>query len=921
MFINDFLKKRKEKEEREKKELQDWEPKGFLRFLKIFGSAALYALKIAAGAAATVLIIAVVCALVFISLLGGYLQEEIIPAAEGFALENYDLDQTSFMYAVNSDGDITLLQQIHTSTDRQWATYEELPEDLIHAAVAIEDKRFYEHQGVDWITTVKACANMFFGSGSTFGGSTITQQLIKNLTEEDSVTVQRKVLEIFRAQLFEKQYDKSVIMEWYMNTIYLGEGCWGVKSAAATYFGKELQMLTTAECASLISITNNPSLYDPYNMDEEVGLDGKANNRARQEDVLWSMKQEEWITEDEYETALAQEMVFKSGIADEDRLVICGNESCGYTNIRKEFTVDDAGVYHCPSCGQEVKVTTDASQDVYSWFVDAAIEDVAKDLAEAGGHTWNEDTKKVYKQLIQRSGYHIYTTMDMDVQAQLDAIYTDLDEIPDTRSGQQLQSSMVIIDNSTGDIVAMVGAVGEKLDHDAWSMATDSKLQTGSSLKPLTVYAPAFELGVISPATVIQDLPLYYSSGAFPRNDNYKYSYSRTIFSAVEDSVNAVAVRVLDMIGTQYSFDFAKNKFRLSTLTDSYISEWDGEEKTDVGLSPLGMGALTLGCTVRDMTTAFATFANDGVYREARTYTKVYDSDGNLVLDNQQESERILSEKTANYMSYCLQRAVDAGTGYEARVSGQNVAGKTGSTDSWKDRWFCGYTGHYTAAVWTGYRNPEQIVVTSYGVYNPAAYLWKKVMSPIHNGLPRVSLYDNDMSSVTMCLDSGKLATDACKVDVRTESGLSRVESVSLYWEDVESEHCDRHVLVDYCTSGNGVANEYCKKFAELGQATIEERSLVKITQTELNELITAKGYGLEEKYVNDEMIYLISDSGYNLNFHGINGNANVGVNAPYIVCTEHTKAAWDALNAATTTPTDQPETTPGTTVDTTPLG
>ena len=901
MFITDFLKKRKEKKEQEKKERQSWEPKGLLRILKILWNAAVYAVKIAAGAAATVFVVLAVCVLVFVGLLGDYLQEEIIPEAQGFALENYDLDQTSFVYAVNGDGDIQLLQQIHTSNDRQWATYDQIPEAMINAAVAIEDKRFYEHQGVDWVTTIKACAGMFMGT-SDAGGSTITQQLIKNLTEEDSVTVQRKVLEIFRAQLFEKRYDKDTIMEWYLNTIYLGQGCSGVKSAASTYFGKELQMLTTAECAALISITNNPSYYAPYNIDEEVGLDGKANNRKRQENVLWAMKDQGLITEKEYDSAMAQEMVFKSGIADEDRLVICENESCGYYDVRHNYTADEEGMYSCPKCGQRVEIQVNASQNVYSWFVDTVLEDVAEDLAKEQGATWNDDTKRTYMQLIQRSGYHIYTTMDMDVQAQLDAVYTNLDEIPDTRSGQQLWSAMCIIDNKTGDIVAICGNVGEKTEHDGWNNAVDAKLQTGSSIKPLASYAPAFELGVVSPATVVLDLPMEYTNGAFPRNDNFKYNYSKTVLSGVVSSTNAIAVRVLDMIGTQYSYDFAKYKFRLSSLTDNYLSPYDGIVKSDIGLSPLGMGALTIGCSVRDMTAAFATFANEGVYREDRTYTKVYDSEGNIILDNLQESERILSEKTVNYMNYCLNQAVNGGTGTEARISGQYVAGKTGTTDSYKDRWFCGFTGHYTGAVWCGYKTPERIYITTWGVNNPSAHLWKKVMEPIHRGLPAVSVYDNDMSFAAMCLDGLGNAGSACKKDIRTvQDGLSRIDSAPLYWEDIETKSCQKHVLVDYCMDGNGVANEYCQKFAAVEQAKIEEVALVKTTQKELDELIRAKSYGLGEEYINDKFIYLTTDGGADANFHGIKGDQNKDVKAPYIVCSEHTKASWEAYEKTQT--------------------
>ena len=256
------------KRRRARRPRQDWNPHWIIKLLYTAFSLAVSLLKIAVGAAATVLMILVICGIVFVGTLGDYLQDEILTEAQDWSIDDYDVEETSFMYYVDSRGKVQQLQQIFTTTDRQWVELEDIPEDLIHATVAIEDKRFYEHQGVDWITTVKACLNMFFGGDSQFGGSTITQQLLKNVTNAKSVTVQRKVMEIFRAQVFEREYDKDVILEQYLNRIYLGRGCYGVKSAAAEYFGKELQSLTTAECASLISITNNPSLFNPFSDNE-----------------------------------------------------------------------------------------------------------------------------------------------------------------------------------------------------------------------------------------------------------------------------------------------------------------------------------------------------------------------------------------------------------------------------------------------------------------------------------------------------------------------------------------------------------------------------------------------------------------------------------------------------------------------------
>ena len=902
---------------RRNKPRQEWNPHWILKLLYGLWSAALAVVKIALGAVATVLLICIVCAFVFIGILGNYLESDILPETN-YSLEGSSINQTSYVYYVDSDGNIQVLQQIATSEDRQWASLDEMPEDLINAAVAIEDKRFYEHQGVDWITTVKACANMFFGGGDTFGGSTITQQLIKNRTRENSVTVQRKVMEIFRAMQFEKYYDKDTIMESYLNTIYFGNNKYGVKSAAAYYFGKELQTLTAAECASLISITNNPSIYGPYSStfewthnEETREMTGAERNKIRQENTLWSMKQEGFLTDEEYEEAIAQELVFKSGIADADKWTVCENSRCGYEGVASTFE-QSGDSYYCPQCGSQITVVVDSSQSVYSYFVDTVIEDVASVLAAREGvdfDSLDSAGRRYWMDVIQLGGYHIYSTLDMDVQNAIDAVYTDLSQIPTTRSNQQLQSGMVIVDNRSGDIVAMAGGVGEKTIHDAYNRATDAKLQTGSSMMPISVYAPAFEVGAITPATVVPDLPVSYSNGAFPKNDNRTYSYSRTIYDGIRNSVNAVSVRTLRMIGYDYSYMFAKEKFGISTLTDHYETS-TGKVLNDLGDSPLGMGALTVGATVRDMDAAYATFANDGVYREARTFTKVYDSAGNLVIDNTQESEQILSSSTVNYMNYCLQAAVESGTGSAADISGQNVAGKTGTTSSNKDRWFCGYTGYYTAAVWCGYDQPEVIKLTG-TTTNPACRLFKKVMEPLHSGKSRVSLYStSDFRSYSVCLDTGDLATDACAKDLRKYlNSTDRVASAYAESGDGPSESCDDHVLVDYCVTGGGVATAYCSKFPD---AKIESRGLLKLTPSEVEEIQAAAEAGLKSAFTDNRYVYYVSEGGSDLSWHGFDGKANSGVDAPYVVCPVHNQAAWEAYEAAQATepPAAETETT-----------
>lgn len=865
---------------------QDWKPHWFLDllykiWLVIFGG-----IKIAIGAFATVLLICFVCGMVFMGVLGDYLENDILPSA-GLVLENYEMDSPSYVYSVTSDGKIKLEQELYASTDWKKADYEDIPEPLINAAIAIEDKRFYEHQGVDWFTTIKAFANMFFGN-ETVGGSSITQQLIKNKTGEDSVTVQRKVLEFFRATLVEKNYDKKVIIEEYLNSIYLGQGCRGVKSAAEAYFGKELQTLTIAECASLISITNNPSLFDPYSTKEfkyagEI-MNGMQRNRHRQLLVLGELRNQGYITQEEYDEAVAQELVLKSSIADEDKWVECSNAECGYEGIRSTYTKDGDHIL-CPNCGAVPVELDDASQEVYSYFVDVVLQDVAKAMAKQDGITeWNDSIWESYLDQINRGGYHIYCTLDPDVQEQVDEIYQDLSNIPKTRSAQQLQSAIVVMDNETGNIVAMAGGVGDEKAHFGQNRATKSRLQSGSSIKPITIYAPGFEQGTITPATVIKDLPITYEDGAWPRNDDREYNYSYTVFGGVTHSVNAVAANTLSKIGASYGYEFAKESLGMASLMES-----------DLQFSSLALGAQYYGITVREMTNAFATFANNGVYRYGRTWTKVYDSKGNLVIENPLESENVLSEKSVNYMNYCLSNAVNRGTGGGAAISGMNVAGKTGSTSSFRDRWFCGFTGYYTAAVWCGYDQPETINLVG-GSFNPASRLWKDVMAPLHKGLENKALYDaSKMTEISICLDSGKIATEACANDPRG----GRVEKVSVYEEDIPTEHCDKHVAVDYCKSGGAIANEYCKKLSVAG-ANVEMKpaSLVKMKQSELKEMLAAAQYGLSSSYLNDDAVYLITDDGKDGSFKGFYNTINMGTTAPYHICTAHTKADWDAYHA-----------------------
>ena len=847
------------RDKKKRPERQEWKLPALLQILRGALSGALSLLKIAVGGIVTVALVLLVCCIVVVGAAGDYLEREVIPNTS-FDDESYSLDQTSFIYYVDSNGDIQLYEKINTSTDRQWATLDEIPDSLIHAAIAIEDQRFYEHQGVDWITTVKACGNMFFGGSDTFGGSTITQQLIKNLTGDNSVTVQRKVEEIFRAQQYERTNDKDTIMEWYLNTVYFGKLKYGVKSAAMYYFGKDLSELTIAESASLIAITNNPSLYNPYG--------NPQNNRKRQENVLWAMQDQGWITREEYEQALAQEMVFQKG--DESRQTFtCSNGECGFKGEAKDFlrTLDGTeaveNIYYCPQCSQKNEFHVQKNSDVYSWYTEMVMDDVAHDLCIANGDEWNANTKKAYLERIKLSGYHIYACIDVEVQAMVDEIYTDLSQVPDTKSAQQLLSSIAIVDNRTGDLVAVAGSVGEKTAFDATNHATeDDPKQTGSAMKPVAVYGPGFESGLISPVTCLPDLPLTYSGGRFPNNVTRRYNVGNSVFDGIVESNNTISVHTLKKIGLEYAFDFATQKFRIEGLVKKETTE-SGREISDMDYAPLGLGALTYGVSVEDMANAYATFPNGGEYREARTYTKVYDSEGNLILDNTQETEQILSEKANNYVNYCLRGVVQNNSAVQLKATA--AAGKTGTTTNARDRWFCGYTDYYTAAVWCGYKQPEEIKVTSGTGSNPACTMWAKVMKKLHEGKEWRDVSDTSgMKSYSICIDSGGTATEACKLDGRD----NRVQSVKAYSEDRPKKECELHITVDWCSTGDGGANEYCK----LAGASIVKKGLVKYTQKEYDEIKKAGNV----KGFDESVVYLM--------------NGDKG--APMKQCTVHTAAS-----------------------------
>ena len=553
---------------------------------------------------------------------------------------------------------------------RRWVDYEELPSHLINAVVAIEDHRFWNHQGVDWYRTAGAFMNMFLSMRDTFGGSTITQQLIKNLTHEDDVTVQRKLQEIFRALEYERQFSKEEILELYLNLVYFGHGCYGIGAAANYYFNKEVSELTLPEAAAIISITNNPSKFSPYA--------NREDNKERQEIILGRMFELGYIrTADELRQAVRSPLNFQRGIDEE------------------------------------------AEQIVYTWFEEAIMRDVVNDLVNQNGLSEQIARRRLYS-----GGLRIIATIDLEMQAIVDEIYQNPENLPTvTGSVQQLQSGVVLTDPYTGEIKALSGGVGMKTRNMLLNRATQTRRPPGSAIKPISVYAPALDYGLLTPDSLYNDNPGVQLLGTtwLPRNASRSYSGVITVRTALRNSVNTIAAMVLDQLTPASSFSFMRDVLGFSLAP------------ADSDYAPLAAGQLTYGATVREMASAFTMFPNDGIRVELRTYSMIYDHNGEVLLDNSAPKEiTAISDVTAYWITDMLIDAVVSGTGGSANLGRSMLtAGKTGTSSDSKDRWFVGYTPYYLAAVWTGFDTPAEMKSSG----NPAAQIWKMIMEPIHEHL------------------------------------------------------------------------------------------------------------------------------------------------------------------------------------------
>ncbi len=711
---------------------------------------------------------------------------------------------TSIIY----DQDGNEIDKLHGDENREYVKLSSIPKDLQNAVIAIEDERFYEHNGIDFRGIMRALVVDIISMDFSQGASTITQQLIKNekLTSEKKLT--RKLQEQYLAVVLEKQLTESLgskqkakeyILELYLNTISLNHGLNGVQTAAEFYFGKDVSELTLAECASIAGITKNPSAYSP--------LSNPENNKERQTLVLNKMLELDFITQTEYDEAMAEDI---------------------YSNIVGEIKTDDnSGANH-------------------SYFVDSVIVELASQLMEEK----NMSKQQAYN-MIYSGGLQIYTTVDTNMQSIMeesfknDALFPPLcstitasytisvmdneteeqqhifreqvvesqeeaeafaqsvkDEVLNSSNtlvaekldvAKSLQAAMVIMDYRTGEVKALVGG-REKTGDLVFNRATQALRQPGSCFKVLASFAPAIDLGVAMPGSIYIDEPFTYN-GWSPKNwYSSGYRGPATIRDGVTDSLNIVAAKTIVDVGVDNAFNYLEN-FGFTTLQDKP----DENGLTDRGAA-ISLGGITNGISVLELTAAYSTIANNGVYNEPVFYTKVLDHNGNVVIDNtQKESKRVLKETTAYMLTDMMEDVITSGTGTLARLNGMTVAGKTGTTNDDKDLMFAGYTPYYCGGIWMGYDNPKTMK------YDKSYHLllWKDVMQQIHDGLANKEIMErpSGISSITLCAYGDGKATDICSNDYYGGTGYYGITtSTDMCTSDFSvSSTCSVHKQYEVC--------------------------------------------------------------------------------------------------------------------------
>ena len=658
----------------------------------------------------TLFVVLVIAGCVVLFSIGKYIWSQ--RNTEIASLSSFKMNQSSTVYVDDGSGNYTEYMKFYASENRSWVDFADIPDAMKNAMVAIEDKRFYEHNGVDWKTTFGAVVKMVTGQGGA-GGSTITQQLIKNVTKDDEVSINRKIREIFSALNLEKKYSKDEILEYYLNYVYFGSGCNGVQAAAQTYFGKDIKDCDIAECAAIAGITQNPYAYTPMLFPE--------NNKTRQQTVLGEMYSQGYITKDEYDAAMEESENMQWAFS----LV----STTGENDAEEEEETDDG---------------------VWNWY----IENMYYEMIDSIASTQNV-SRSYAAQLITNGGLEIYSCLDEDLQTNIEKIFTQTSY--DLIDDSSMQFGYYMMDYS-GKVLAVVGSRYTKNANLLTNRATQTTRPAGSSFKPISTYALGIESGTITYGSVLKDQGIvgYFDDGsAGPNNFSRTYTGYMNVDKAIEVSQNAPAAQLCNELTTTACYDFLTNKLHFTTL-DAAVDQYS--------LSAIAIGGLYNGVTVEEMTAAYQIFGNGGVYNEPYSFYYIKDSDGNIIVDNRDKvGERVLTEDNATIMNKLLQNVVYGtnGTGYQTQIDGWTIYGKTGTTDDYSDVWFVGGTPICVAGCWAGYDMPSSVSVDT-----AAKTMWRQAMLYMTENYGynynTDFTYSSGVEQKYFCRDSGLLASSSC---------------------------------------------------------------------------------------------------------------------------------------------------------------
>lgn len=714
--------------------------------------------------------------------------------------------EATFVYDANGE---QLQKLTAPDSNRMPVEIDQIPLDLQHAVVAIEDERFYEHNGIDIRGILRAAVVGITSGNFSEGASTITQQLIKNTVFTDWVNestlerFERKFQEWYLALALEKQIkDKDVILQNYLNTINLGNGNYGVQAAAQDYFGKDVSDLTLSECTVIAGITQNPTRYNPVTNPE--------NNAERRQEVLDHMLEQEYITKEQYDECLADNV---------------------YERI------------------QSVEKENEGQDTTYSYFIDELTEQVIQDLQDKRGYTEQQAYNALWS-----GGLRIYTTQDPAIQQICDEEYSDPDNFPagsqveldyaltvkhangeeenyskemleqyfienessdftllfDSQESAQAhidaykaailtegdevvaetvhftpqpQSSLTIIDQHTGYVKAIVGGRGEKSASLSLNRATNTNRQPGSTFKPLAAYAAALNEGGMSLATTFEDEPFTYDTGEPLYNADRQYHGTVTMREAIVHSYNIPAVKCMIEITPEVGIEYLEKFGFTSLITEP--TEINGKIYTDVNAAT-AIGGITQGVSNLELTAAYAAIANNGTYIKPVFYTKILDSDGNVIIDNTAEKTTVIKPSTAYLLTNVMEDVISEGTGTRVQFSGMHLAGKTGTTDDYRDLWFSGFSPYYTCSVWAGYDDNSVLPQGTYRTYQQT--LWRNVMERIHADLPDTEFkMPSTVEEASICTSTGLLATSSCN-------------AVTEYFdtEQIPTQYCSGHYTYSY---------------------------------------------------------------------------------------------------------------------------